>query len=106
MPASECGDNTAFRKPRIVTAGLYVCRYKVPYVETSALTADNIEESLFAIVRDIMDDSSSASGTVSPPRISVDFASLTKGRESSTSSGGSGGSGGKELKKGEKCVVS
>ena len=74
----------------------------MPYVETSALTADNIEESLFAIVRDIMDDSS-ASGTVSPPRISVDFASLTKGRESSTSSGGSSG---KELKKGEKCVVS
>ncbi|CAE7617344.1 rab1D [Symbiodinium microadriaticum] len=79
---------------------------KVPYVETSALTAENVEECLLTLVRSIVDDLSlSFPGPGSPPRLSLDFAAIAKSRESKDSnhSHGSGVSGDK---KGEKCVVS
>lgn len=68
----------------------------MPYVETSALTMFNIEESVQTLVRSIIEDGS-FSGTGSPPNRSRDFSRESRDRESSV--GGMG-------KKGEKCVVS
>ena len=70
-------------------------------METSALTAENVEDCLLTLVRSITDDMS-FSGAGSPPRLSLDFAAIAKSRESRDSGGYSGGAD----KKGDKCLVS
>jgi hypothetical protein len=71
-------------------------------VETSALTAHNVEESVQTLVRSIVEDGA-FSGAGSPHTRSRDGRE-SRDRDSSVASSGGGSSAGG--KKGEKCVVS
>lgn len=80
----------------------HISRYGIAYAETSALTSDNVEGALLSLVRDIVHENSSDSGS-SGIRKSVDTfmkrASASLDRNAAASNGN-----GKEEK--EKCIVS
>ena len=75
----------------------------MPFVETSALTAKNVEVCLHTLVHNILDDFSTAFvGSGSSSQVSLDFVAIAKSRESNRNRS----RGSSAEKKGKKCVVS